>query len=262
MPTSLGIQKLNDRRDMKLIISLLKKILHMLEGRDKRGEQKVSEVENQLQDLNEAMEKTSSELASARKSLTESEARSQLLRDELSRKNSRLESLEADFAQARGKLEAKTGECAALEKQLAALTQAALPEQERLLELRKMLAALKQPFRDKVAAHYNLDSVPLFLTQLGQFAKLRECWKSCGALVFSGESAGNIGEFLLACLEIYNAAIPEQKAEAIFAPVGAAFDFKLEERLGPRGDRVAEMLLPGLTRPNGEISSKCLVRLA
>lgn len=147
-------------------------------------------------------------------------------------------------------------------KEAAALRGAALPQQERLAHIHTALQSLPQEFRPLLARYYALEDLPAFLTQCGHFARLQQCWEACHLKVMDGAPAAGLAEFLLLALELYNRAFPDNTGAEILADAGAEYDFTQQDRVGANGSLVAAVLLPGLRKPNGELASKCLVRLA
>lgn len=116
-------------------------------------------------------------------------------------------------------------------------------------------------FRPLVQSYYEIDNLPEFLTQCGQFNRLSQLWQSCRSNIVNGENLAGMEVFLSRVLEIYNNAFPENAGREIIPQPDTWYDYNTQERVGGNGTRVASVVLPGLVQPNGQVGVKALVKL-
>lgn len=180
----------------------------------------------------------------------------------LEQKDKKLHDLTAELTEASIGLEARARELDSCLGDLADARASLLPEQVDLLQIWRKLQNLPQSVKEIIALYYNPNELSVFLTQCGQFALLRECWQSCMKKALNGAKIEGMADFLELVLQIYNRAFADNPCQLITAEPESAFDITEQDRMGPMGDYVSKMLLPGLIKPNGEIACKCLVELA
>ena len=132
---------------------------------------------------------------------------------------------------------------------------------EKFRPLADALEHIPAGFRPLVQSYYEIDNLPEFLTQCGQFNRLSQLWQSCRSNIVNGENLAGMEVFLLRVLEIYNNAFPENAGREIIPQLDTWYDYNTQERMGGNGTRVASVILPGLVQPNGQVGVKALVKL-
>lgn len=135
-----------------------------------------------------------------------------------------------------------------------------LPDLAELVQIANLLSSMPRTFAPVAKRYYNMESLPLFLIQLGQFAKLRQFWEACREEIMAGTEPENIGSQAAELLKFYSEAFACGDL-AISPKIGASYDFNTQGRLGPAGATIQAVLFPGLKNPAGEIIVKALVRL-
>lgn len=108
---------------------------------------------------------------------------------------------------------------------------------------------------------FNLDNMAQFLPQCGQFISIKQFWEACCKEARMGNNTAGMVQMLEILLQVFNAAFPESHAEMTKAEPGSLYDFSKQERIGENGRLIKEMILPGLTKPNGQLEIKPLVKL-
>lgn len=133
------------------------------------------------------------------------------------------------------------------------------PNAPELKEIAEKLEQIPANFRGLASGYYNLEQFPVFLSQSGQYNLLTQFWEGCFDKCRNGAEPGNIADFLLLLLRLYNAANPASQFSINFPKPGDIYDYTSQLRNGNNGQRVQRPLLPGLVKPNGEHAVKALV---
>lgn len=141
------------------------------------------------------------------------------------------------------------------------LEEQSVPGQADLAMLAKRIGGLSGLVRSLASQYFDLQSVPAFLMASGQIGKIERFWEACAREVRAGKDSAGMADFLIFLLENYNRTFPDSGMALISAQQGEAYESREHDRIGPAGNNVTEQVLPGLKRANGQIASKCLVKV-
>lgn len=181
---------------------------------------------------------------------------------ELENAQTGLAELQADFEHCQNELSHKQNEIDGINDTLQKYQAEYVRIQaEKFRPLADALEHIPAEFRPLVQSYYEIDTLPEFLTQCGQFNRLSQLWQSCRSNIVNGENLAGIEVFLMRVLEIYNKAFPENPGREIIPHLDTYYDYNTQERVGGNGTRVAGVILPGLVLPNGQVGVKALVKL-
>ncbi len=111
-----------------------------------------------------------------------------------------------------------------------------------------------------VQSYYEIDNLPEFLTQCGQFNRLSQLWQSCRSNIVNGENLAGMEVFLFARPGNLQQCLSRKCGREIIPQLDTWYDYNTQGAHGGNSTRVASVILPGLVQPNGQVKVKALVK--
>lgn len=208
------------------------------------------------------------ELEAIRADLEKAQENSQKLQAELYDKNGKFEQAQTEQARLEKELsdlnrlfQARNKEIEISKAEIELLRKRELPCQAQLLEMQRLLGSLPADLAALAKSRgYNFDNLPAFLTSCGKIENLRQLWEACANQARDGRWLSEAATLLEKLLALFNAGFPENRANLVIAERGGKYRYEEQDRGASNGDRIAEVVLPGM-RTSGGTLVKCVVRL-
>lgn len=136
-----------------------------------------------------------------------------------------------------------------------------LRDQEKLEEVNAFLSELSPGMEELMMRWFDLNSLPSFLVQCGQFSRISQCWTACFQAIENGRQLDDANATLKYLLGLHNRGANTLQAGLVEPEANTLYDFEISQRFDSDGSRVKELVLPGLRNAGGKLVVKALVRL-
>ena len=117
---------------------------------------------------------------------------------------------------------------------------------EKFRPLADALEHIPAGFRPLVQSCYEIDNLPEFLTQCGQFNRLSQLWQSCRSNIVNGENLAGMEVFSFARPGNLQQCLSRKCGREIIPQLDTWYDYNTQERMGAIAQGLPASFCPAL----------------